>query len=246
MAPTCGREGLLAVLVGVTLAWSCTPPLPRPPTPSRSRTTTIQELHEAIARWHRTRATITYRTERQRPGFPASAHQCLRQVVGDRSEIPMGLTMCDPAGVVTLAWDPPTRWRLDVTEAGATTSAVVIGSRGVVCERTDGPDATCRSQPVNEIARAFPFHELIAGVRPTVQEVGITPGGSITVTEGVVAHTQVRCFERGSAQSGVTWCFAGDVLLSLTLRLEGRAPTIAEAERFSGDVADERFEPPTT
>jgi hypothetical protein len=221
---------------------------PTDPAPSREapESGTLADLRDAIARWHVTPATITYRTSRQRPGLPISAHQCLREYVLVRSDIPMGLRTCDPAGVVTLTWDPPTRWRIDVTEAGKTTTAIVVGNHGIVCGPSHGGGGSCRSRSVGTIARTFPFHQLIVAAGATSRESGIEEGGMITVRSRTVAGMPVRCYQRQSDEASVTWCFAvGGALLSLVLRIDGRAPTIAETEHVSDEVAPGDFVIPT-
>jgi hypothetical protein len=241
-----GMRGLRS-FVSVLVLIACTSQ-PTNPAPSREplEVATLADLRDAIARWHVTSATIVYRTSRQRPGLPISAHQCLREYALVRSDIPMALRTCDPAGVVTLAWDPPARWRIDVTEAGKTTTAIVVGNHGVVCGPSRGDDGSCRSGSVGAIARTFPFHQLIAAVGATSREAGVEDGSGITVTSRIVAGMPVRCYQRRSGATSATWCFdVGGALLSLTLRTAGRGPTIVEAERISDDVAAGRFAMPT-
>jgi hypothetical protein len=239
-------RGLLPPVTVFVLIACTSPPMDPAPSPHAPESATLPDLRDAIATWHATSATIVYRTSRQRPGLPISAHQCLREYVLVRSDIPMGLRICDPAGVVKLAWDPPARWRIDVTEAGETTTAIVAGDHGMVCGPSNGSGGSCRSGSVGEIARTFPFHQLIAAVGATSREAGIQVGGEITVRSRIVAGIPVRCFQRRSGTASVTWCFAaGGALLSLVLRTEGRAPTIAEAERISDDVVPGRFVIPT-
>jgi hypothetical protein len=75
------RARVMVVLVGLSLVGSaCTngggsdPPVQDP----RARLDALGE------RWMTTVATITYRTTRRDPGEATSAHQCLRQLVGER------------------------------------------------------------------------------------------------------------------------------------------------------------------
>jgi hypothetical protein len=239
------------LLVAAVALLTCTPSrAPHTIRPTEASTpepmpTTVADLHAAIARWHRTPATITYRTERQRPGMPESVHQCLRAVVTERTEIQLGLTVCDRSGVVTLVWDPPGRWRLDVVEVGTTLTAIVVAGHGIACERPDGAEVSCRSRTIDAILSDFPFRELIVGATRTAGVVGIPPAGPVTLTPGVVAGLAARCFERGSGASAARWCFSDEgALLSLELVEEGRAPTIIEAARVSGVVDPERFTPP--
>lgn len=177
--------------------------------------------------------------------MPVSVHQCLRAMLDDDRELQEVLEECDPSGVVTLVWDPPRRWRIDVAEAGTTTIAIVIGHAGVTCERPDGGPASCRSRAADAILGHLPFHELILGVGRALRGVGLSPEAPVTMTPGFVAGIPVRCYERRSGSSSAQWCFALDgALLSLELRTDGRGPTFVEAVRVSDRVDDERFDPP--
>ena len=245
MAATIGRASVLATLLVGVLATACTVTSdPQEPPSSRVLTGTMADLKEALARWHRVAATVVYRTDRQRPGLPSSAHQCLRQLVDDRADIPIGLAKCDPAGVARLLWDPPTRWRLEVTEAYRTVSATVDGERSVVCARANGGDERCRRRSSDRLVRSFPFHELVTGVPSVLDELGIDGLGPVTITHGRVGTAAVDCFVRASGASSAEWCFGSDgTLLALTLSAEGRAPTSVEVRRVTSDVRWIPFDP---
>lgn len=157
------------------------------------------------------------------------------------------MRFCDPNGVVTLVWDPPERWRLDVVEAGTTTTAIVVGDDGLFCERPEGAEVSCRSRSADAIVADLPFRELIAGVAETARSVGLPVDGPVTMTEDAVAGVPVRCLERRAGASAAHWCFADDrALLALELETEGRAPTIIEAVRVSTEVDDARFDRPVS
>jgi hypothetical protein len=244
---------MAALLIVVVALPACTPSSARHPTGLTQEPTTTPtptpapattgELRAAISRWHRTSATITYHTERQRPGLPESVHQCLRAVVEDRSGVAAALRFCDPNGVVTLVWDPPWRWRLEVEEADTTTTAIVVGHNGILCEQPNGAEASCRPRSLDALLIDVPFRELIVDAASTARGVHLSPGAPITVTTGMVAGVLVRCFDRQSGSSAARWCFAGDgALVSIKLETEGRVPTIIEATRVSHAVDDARFD----
>ena len=238
MAATVGRASVLATLLVGVLATACTVTSdPRAhPTP-RVQTGTMGDLQKALARWHQVAVTVVYRTARQQPGLPSSAHQCLRRFVDDRADIPIGLAKCDPAGIARLVWDPPTRWRLVVTEADRTNSATAVGERSVVCAQANGGDERCRRGSRDRLVRSFPFHELVTSVRSVLHELDIDALGPVTVTHRLVGTAAADCFERASSGSSAEWCFGSDgTLLSLELRAEGRAPTSVEVKRISSDV----------
>ena len=220
-------------MVGV-LATACTVTSDPQAHPTRVQTGTIGDLQKALARWHQVAATVVYRTARQQPGLPSSAHQCLRRFVDDRADIPIGLAKCDPAGVARLVWDPPARWRLEVTEADRTISATVVGKRSVVCARANGGDERCRRRSRDRLVRSFPFHELVTSVRSV--ELDIDALEPVTVTHRLVG-TAAATVRTGVEWVVGWWCFGSDgTLLSLELRAEGRAPTSVEVTRISSDV----------
>ena len=163
-------------------------------------------------------------------------------MVEERSGVAAALRYCDPSGIVTLVWDPPRRLRLDVVEAGTTTTTIVVGDDGLICVRGE---PSCRSRPVDAIIDDLPFGELITGVAETARSAGLSADSPVTMTEDVVAGIPVRCFERRAGASAARWCFADDgALLSLALETEGHTPTIIEATRVSDEVDDARFAPP--
>lgn len=137
-----------------------------------------------------------------------------------------------------MVWDPPARWRLEVTEAYRITSATVVGDRSVVCVQANGGDERCRLwRSSDRPVQALPFHELVAGVGSVLHELGIDPLGPVTVTHRLVGNAAADCFERASDGSSAEWCFgSGGTLLALELRAEDRAPTFVEVKRFSADV----------
>jgi hypothetical protein len=248
MAATVGRASVLATLLVGAVATSCTfTSDPQTHPAPRILTVTVSDLQEALARWHQVTATVVYRTERQQPGLPSSAHQCLRRFVDDRADIPIGLAKCDPAGIARLVWDPPARWRLGVTEAGRTVSATVVGDRSVMCAWVNGRAERCRRRSGERLIRRFPFHELVAGVRSVLQELGIDALGPVTVTHRPVGSTVADCFERASGGSSAEWCFGSDgTLLALELHAEDRAPTLVEVMRISSDVRWTSFDAPSS
>jgi len=246
MAATLGRTSILATLLVGALATACTSTsVPQADPSPRNLTVKIGDLHKALDRWHHVAATVVYRTDRQQPGLPSSAHQCLRRFVDDRADIPIGLAKCDPSGVARLVWDPPDRWRLEVTEANRTISATVVGDRATVCARANGRDERCRRRAGDRLVRGFPFHELVTGVRAVLDELGIDGLEPVTVTHRSVGIAVADCFERASGGSSAVWCFGSDgALLALELHAEDRAPTLVEVKRISSDVRWTSFDAP--
>ena len=180
MVATRGRASVIATLLLGVLATACTETSDHPQRSAASsipaalpspqvQTGTMADLQEALARWHRVAATVVYRTARQRPGLPSAAHQCLRQLVDDRADLPIAQAKCDPAGVARLLSDPPARWRLEVTEANRTVSATVDEEHSVVCARANGGKERCRRRSNDRLVRSFPFHELVTDVRSVLE-----------------------------------------------------------------------------
>jgi hypothetical protein len=227
-----GRLGpLLAVCVLVACTARATDVRPSPPD---SAPATLDDLRAAFARWRRSEVTVTYRTERQRPGLPMSAHQCLRGFVDEREDIPIALELCDPGGLARIRLTGRTRWSIDVEEGGTILRAIVQGRRGLTCVEGD----LCRRRVPSAIVRSFPFHELIGGVDDTLDEISVGSSGTVTIARRESGDTDVDCFEVGTATASATWCFDDEgILRTLRIRTPGRAPTIAEAARVSSEPA---------
>ena len=89
--------------------------LPSTPSTAVSSADALARLIELGDAWLST-AGDRHLSDRRRGGRqPTSTHQCLRQMVDTRVRHRAVAPAMQPAGELELAWDPPERWRVEVT-----------------------------------------------------------------------------------------------------------------------------------
>jgi hypothetical protein len=187
--------------------------------------------------WFRTRATITYRTTGKVPGQPASSHQCLRQLVGGAIDRQTGLRMCSRQGRLKLTWDPPDRWRMDVTSPVDSYRILSTTDGSVLCDATE-VERTCRSIPAGQAKRASPFGFLFLSPDQILRAIGSSDEEVVPEPGTDMAGTSVACFAARGRRGRVEWCYSrGGALLSF---LEGAGADLATLEAVA--VSDQVFE----
>ena len=151
--------------------------------------------------------------------------------------------MCDPSGLVTLRWDPPDRWRLDVTERGVGTTWVSSPHVSLICRAGHGRGATCRRVRRAAVADGAAFHELVEAPGAILARLGLYPARTrASVSTRTIAGLSGHCFDFEGPEASAAWCYSeSGILLFLAIREEGFAPTIAEARRASEGVDDDAF-----
>ena len=251
MAATIGRASVLATLLVSVLATACTVTSDHPqrstasststaPPSSPVQTETMADLQEALARWHRVTASVVYRTARQRPGLPSSAHQCLRQFVEDRADLPIGQAKCNPAGVARLL-------------SGSTRPMATRGHGGEPDGERDGSTESARwcahgpTEETNgagggaaiELVRSFPFHELVTGVRSVLDELGIDGLGACRPSRAAVSGPPRPTASHGrrvrSRQNGVSGATERSSRSRCLQKAERRRPSRSGAYRRTSD-----------
>ena len=200
------------------------------------------ELGEA---WLRTAATVTYRTVGAVDGQPASTHQCLRQMVDTREDIVPSLRKCSRQGKLELSWDPPARWRIEVTTPVDHFTVVSSHARARICP--DGDPRAC-----HRISTALASAE--AGIdilvrRPDrflhvigADEVHVSDRGA---PEGI--GSPVECFRATGPNGHAEWCYTSEGLLVSLLEGAGVSDwSVLEATAVTPGVDPTDFEPPTS
>lgn len=193
--------------------------------------------------WLRTPATVTYRTVGAVDGQPTSTHQCLRQLVDTREDIVPSLRRCSRQGELELAWDPPQRWRVEVTSPVDRFTVISTRARTRICR--SGADrcrtiSTALAGAEAGIDILFRLPEQVLHVIGA-DEVHVSDRGA---PEGI--GSPVECFRASGPNGHAEWCYTGDgVLVSL---LEGAGVsdwTILEATTVTPGVDPTEFEPTT-
>jgi hypothetical protein len=238
------RSSWIAVIACGTLLASCTHDGHTAHEATRSTRAAGDELRASERMWSAAEGTITYGTERTRPGEPISSHQCLRQLVGDAIDIPTGLRMCDRSGMLTLTWEPTAdRWRMDLEERGIRTTVIGDGRSRSVCRYPSLGMPDCLRVDRAVAVRSAPFRWLVLPIARTLRELGIAKTASVAASRRVVADRTADCFEVGSEVANASWCFTDEgLLVYLALRSAGQGSMTLEAERISPEVSPSAFE----
>jgi hypothetical protein len=238
----------VVLLLSVAFATACSGDAPRrdldashvsSATPDGDARARLDALGHA---WFRTSATITYRTTGKVPGQPASSHQCLRQLVGGAIDRQTGLRMCSRQGRLKLTWDPPDRWRMDVTSPVDTFSVISTDEIRVLCPAAAGQG--CRSISTRVAKRASPFRFLFTSPDRILRAIGATDEELISEPGRDVTGAAVECFSARGRRGRAEWCYSrGGVLLSF-LGGEGDDLKTLEAVAVSSQVSEGDFELP--
>jgi hypothetical protein len=149
---------------------------------------------------------------------------------------------------MTLFWDPPERWRMDVSGRTEDLTFLSTPARSSICRSAAGGEPGCVDVPADDPGRAAPFRALLEPPEQLLEEIGVNRSeASIRVWARRIAGVLVACFDvaAGSGESGAAWCYSEEgVVLSLAVRTGSRSPTTMEAIDVSTGPSDAVFAPP--
>ncbi len=168
--------------------------------------------------WARTSATITYRTVAPVPGQPASTHQCLRQLVTSVNDREEALRRCSRQGRMTLRWDPPDRWQMDVTSPIERFRIASAPSGSLLCGTTADPDGPCRAISSRRARTASPFGFLVMAPDEVLAQVGAPPDAVQASPATDLIGEHLECFHASGPEEDVEWCYSEEGLLLSFLR----------------------------
>jgi hypothetical protein len=109
----------------------------------------LARLESLGATWLRTPATITYSTVERDAGSAASIHQCLRRMF--ESVVATAMRACSGEGELALTWDPPDRWRMEVSNAQGFSLLVSTPGGAYRCHRSDAGRRRCARTLAGEL-----------------------------------------------------------------------------------------------
>ena len=205
-------------------------------TPDGDARARLEALGDA---WFRTSATITYGTTGKVPGQPVSTHQCLRQLVETVTDRTAALRKCSRQGRLKLTWDPPDRWRMDVTSPVDGFRILSIGDGGLLCPAAHN-DRGCRSVSRPEARRASPFDFLFMSPGSILDAIGAE--GPVASEPGAeVAGVPVECFAASGRRGRAEWCYSTKGVFLSFLVGEGDDLTTLEAVAASSQVSEGDF-----
>ena len=211
-----------------------------------------RERLESLGReWFRTSAKITYRTTDRAPGQATSPHQCLRQLAGGALDVQTASRMCNGEGVMTLTWDPPDRWRMDVSSPDGAFVLISAPDAGYLCRGDEGSKSGCLARSPNDAEALAPFAFFFRSPARILEEIGADVDGAVTQSsERTIAGVLAECFSAtggsGHEKDRVQWCYSKEgIPLYFLSRVEGGDSTTLEATQVSADISNADFLPPS-
>ena len=210
------------------------------------------ERLESLGRaWFRTSAKIRYHTTDHAPGEATSSHQCLIQMVTGAVDRQTALRRCSREGVMTLSWDPPHRWRMDVSSPDGAFVLIHTPNASYLCRGDDGSKSGCLAGSPNDAEKDSPFASLVRSPAQILEEIGANVDGAVIQTsERTIAGILAECFAAtggsGHEKDRVEWCYSNEgVPLYFLEGVEGGDSTTLEATEVSTDLSNGDFVPPS-
>ena len=209
MRARCGMASFLLVASLGSLVAACEQSADRNQGDPAAR---LESLGEA---WLETPATVVYSTLEHNAGSATSIHQCLRQVV--ETSVETAIRMCNPKGELTLSWDPPDRWRMEVSNARGDSLLVSTPEGAYHCHRSDAGRRRCAPTSPDELESEAPFGAIFRRPAQILRELG--PGAAATLAERPqreIAGIRAECFSAtGPDGRGgrADWCYSRDGVL---------------------------------
>jgi hypothetical protein len=158
-------------------------------------------------------SAIAYRAAAPVPGQPSSTHQCLRQLITSVNDREDALRRCSQQGHTTLMWDPPDRWRMDVTSPIERLRILSSAAGNVLCSAPAGDDRSCRSIRPRDARLASPFGFIVVTPEEVLRRIG-APKSAVDASAGTSpVGDHVECFHATGAGRHVEWCYSADGIL---------------------------------
>ena len=169
-------------------------------------------------------------------------------MVGADNDRQAAIGLCSGEGKLTLTWDPPDRWRMDVSNARGSSVLVSTPDGAYRCLRPDTGRRRCAPTSAGELASDAPFGAIL--LRPTRILDQLGPGAADALTalpQRDIAGTGAECFSAVlSGQNGdsrrAEWCYSEDgVLLASLVEVAEVGTTMLEAIEVSSGVSEADF-----
>lgn len=244
--PTRRRTGIAALAVTACLAAfaaACT----TGERPERAMSADpFARLESLGAAWLETPATVTYSTLEHQAGSATSVHQCLRQVV--ETSVETAIRMCNPKGELTLTWDPPDRWLMEVTNDRGSSTLLSTPDGAYRCHQPLDEARTCAPTSATELTSEAPFGSILHPPSQVLDLLGPGAAEALAARPGRrIAGMPAECFSAvlsGTDGEGsrANWCYSKDgILLRSSVVLPDIESTLLEATEVSRSVSETAF-----
>src|SRR5262245_44112854 len=205
----------------------------------------LTRLQTLGAAWLETPATVTYSTLEHTAGSATSVHQCLRQVV--ETSVEAAIRMCNPKGELTLTWDPPDRWRMEISNDRGSATLLSTPDGAYRCRRPADEARACASTSA-ELTSVGSFGSILRPPSEVLEMLGADVGDGLSARpERRIAGLRSECFSaaRQSADGETNradWCFSEDgILLWSHVEIDGDVAQL-EAVDVSSEVSETAFD----
>jgi hypothetical protein len=220
-----------------------------PGAPAGTARNARERLEMLGSEWSQTPATITYSTQTHAPGETTSPHQCLRQMFGGEIDRPTAVRMCARQGVLRLTWDPPDRWRMDVTTPNEAYVVISIPGGSLRCDGDDGEVSDCIRRTSRQAQTESPFRWVLWTPHRILARIGAErPGDVIRARDRTIGDIRAECFwASGVSDQEAGWCLStSGIPLFLTTRTADGWSATLEAADVSTGVTEADLSLPTT
>ena len=206
----------------------------------------LARLESLGAAWFEAPATVIYSTVEHTAGSATSVHQCLRRMV--ETSVETAIRMCNPKGELTLTWDPPDRWRMEMSDARGSSTLLSTPDGTYHCHQPVDEERACAPTSATELATEGPFGSALLRPGQILDMLG--PGAAKALTARParqIAGMQAECFSAvldgtdGEANRA-DWCYSKDgVLLSSLVDFAEIGTTTLDAVEVSSGVSEAEF-----
>lgn len=213
------------------------------------RVDAVARLESLGAAWLERPATVTYSTLEHEAGSATSVHQCLRQVV--EASVETAIRMCNPKGEMTLTWDPPDRWRMELSNDRGSSTLLATPEGAYRCHQPLDETRACAPTSATELMSENPFGSILLPPSRILDGLGADAAKALIKLPGrQIAGLRAECFsavhpETDGVASRATWCFSKDgILLRSLIVLADTGTTMLEATEVSTSVSEADFDLP--
>jgi hypothetical protein len=207
----------------------------------------LARLESLGAAWLKRPATVTYSTMEHEVGSATSVHQCLRQVV--ETSVETAIRMCNPKGEMTLAWDPPERWRMELSNHRGSSTLLTTPDGAYRCHQPVDGTRACAPTSATELTADGPFGSILLPPSQILDMLGPDAAEALTARpERQIAGIRAECFSAvlpgtdGEANQA-NWCYSKDgILLRSLIVSTDTGTTMLEATEVSTSVSEADFD----